>query len=144
MKLVIQRVTEASVSVHQNLIAQISSGYLVLLGVGTQDTEDIARKLADKLVKIRIFSDADGKTNLSIKDVDGEILVISQFTLYADCKKNRPSFCHAAPPDLAEHLYHVFIDQLRTQIPSVQHGVFGADMQVSLCNNGPFTVLLEA
>lgn len=144
MKLVIQRVTEASVSVQHSLVAQIGSGYLVFLGVGAQDTEETACKLADKLLKIRIFADEQGKTNLSIQNVHGEILVISQFTLYADCKKNRPSFCHAAEPVLAEHLYQVFIQHLQTQMPSVKQGIFGADMQVSLCNDGPFTVLLEA
>ena len=154
MKLVVQRVTEASVSVDGSVIGKIGLGYVVFLGVGAQDTEDVARKLADKLVKIRIFADADGKTNLSVKDVDGGILslkdvggavlVISQFTLYADCRKNRPSFCHAGNPELAEQLYEIFLSQLRMQIPSVEHGIFGADMKVSLCNDGPFTVLLEA
>ncbi|MBR1555826.1 MAG: D-tyrosyl-tRNA(Tyr) deacylase [Oscillospiraceae bacterium] len=144
MKLVVQRVTEGAVSVDGNTVGQIGLGYVVFLGVGEQDTEETARKLADKLIKIRIFADADGKTNLSVKDVDGGILVISQFTLYADCRKNRPSFCHAGNPELAEHLYEVFLSQLRTQIASVQHGIFGADMKVSLCNDGPFTVLLEA
>ncbi len=144
MKLVIQRVTEGSVSVEGNVVGQIGLGYVVFLGVGAQDTEETARKLADKLVKIRIFADADGKTNLSLKDVDGEVLVISQFTLYADCKKNRPSFCHAGNPELAEQLYEIFLEQLRPQVRSVQHGIFGADMKVSLCNDGPFTVLLEA
>ncbi len=144
MKLVVQRVTEGSVSVEGNIVGQIGLGYVVFLGVGAQDTEETARKLADKLVKIRIFADADGKTNLSLKDVDGEVLVISQFTLYADCKKNRPSFCHAGNPELAERLYEIFLEQLRPQIRSVQHGIFGADMKVSLCNDGPFTVLLEA
>ena len=144
MKLVVQRVTEASVSVDGSVIGKIGLGYVVFLGVGAQDTEDIARKLADKLVKIRIFADADGKTNLSLKDVGGAVLVISQFTLYADCRKNRPSFCHAGNPALAEQLYEIFLSQLRTQISSVEHGIFGADMKVSLCNDGPFTVLLEA
>ena len=144
MKLVVQRVTEGSVSVEGNIVGQIGLGYVVFLGVGAQDTEETARKLADKLVKIRIFADADGKTNLSLKDVDGEVLVISQFTLYADCKKNRPSFCHAGNPELAEQLYEIFLEQLRPQVRSVQHGIFGADMKVSLCNDGPFTVLLEA
>ena len=144
MKLVVQRVTEATVSVDGNTVGQIGLGYVVLLGVGEQDTEETARKLADKLIKIRIFADVDGKTNLSVKDVDGGILIISQFTLYADCRKNRPSFCHAGNPALAEHLYEVFLSQLRMQISSVQHGIFGADMKVSLCNDGPFTVLLEA
>ena len=144
MKLVVQRVTEASVSVDGAIVGKIGLGYVVFLGVGAQDTEETARKLADKLVKIRIFADADGKTNLSLKDVGGAVLVISQFTLYADCRKNRPSFCHAGNPELAVHLYEIFLTQLRTQISSVEHGIFGADMKVSLCNDGPFTVLLEA
>ena len=143
MKLVVQRVTEGSVTVEHEIVGEIGQGYVVLLGVGENDTEETARKLADKLVKIRIFSDADGKTNLSIKDVDGEILIISQFTLYADCKKNRPSFTHAGKPELAEHLYEVFLEQLRPQVKKVAHGVFGAMMEVKLCNDGPFTVLLE-
>ncbi len=144
MKLVIQRVTEASVTVNNETVGKIGKGYLVLLGVGENDTEATAKQLADKLVKLRIFSDENDKTNLSIKDVDGEVLVISQFTLYADCKKNRPSFCHAGKPDLAEHLYEYFMDCLRPQVKNVEHGIFGAMMQVSLCNDGPFTVLLEA
>ncbi len=144
MKLVVQRVTEASVAVEEQIVGQIGRGYLVLLGVGEEDTEQTARQLADKLVKLRIFSDENDKTNLSIRDVDGEVLVISQFTLYADCKKNRPSFCHAGKPTLAEHLYEVFMEQLRPQVRNVEHGVFGAMMQVRLCNDGPFTVLLEA
>ncbi len=144
MKLVVQRVTEASVTVEGRIVGQIGGGYLVLLGVGGTDTEATARQLADKLVKLRIFSDENGKTNLSVRDVDGEILVISQFTLYADCKKNRPSFCHAGKPELAEHLYEVFMEQLRPQVKRVEHGIFGANMQVHLCNDGPFTVLLEA
>jgi D-tyrosyl-tRNA(Tyr) deacylase len=143
MKLVVQRVTEASVSVEQEIVGSIGQGCLVLLGVGENDTEEIASRLADKLVKLRIFSDENDKTNLSINDVEGEVLVISQFTLYADCKKNRPSFCHAGKPDLAEHLYEYFMDCLRPQVKNVEHGVFGAMMQVSLCNDGPFTVILE-
>lgn len=144
MKLVIQRVTEASVRVEQELVGKIGKGYMVLLGVGETDTEETAQHLADKLVKLRIFADAEGKTNCSIRDVDGEVLVISQFTLYADCKKNRPSFCHAGNPVLAEHLYECFMECLRPQVKNVEHGIFGAEMQVSLCNDGPFTVLLEA
>lgn len=143
MKLVVQRVTEASVTVEEKLVGKIGKGYLVLLGVGENDTEATAKQLADKLVKLRIFSDENDKTNLSINDVGGEVLVISQFTLYADCKKNRPSFCHAGKPDLAEHLYEYFIDCLRPQVKNVEHGIFGAMMQVSLCNDGPFTVILE-
>lgn len=143
MKLVIQRVTEASVTVENSIVGEIGKGYLVLLGVGEEDTEDTAKKLADKLVKLRIFSDEDGKTNLSLGDVDGEVLVISQFTLYADCKKNRPSFCHAGKPELANRLYEYFMECLRPQVKRVAHGEFGAEMQVRLCNDGPFTVLLE-
>ncbi|MDE6005920.1 MAG: D-tyrosyl-tRNA(Tyr) deacylase [Oscillospiraceae bacterium] len=143
MKLVIQRVTEASVTVNHVITGQIQTGYVVLLGVGENDTEQTAKKLAEKLIKLRIFSDMNGKTNLSIKDVDGEILVISQFTLYAECKSNRPSFKHAGNPELAEQLYYYFIKQLEPHVKSVQHGIFGADMQVKLCNDGPFTILLE-
>lgn len=143
MKLVIQRVTEASVTVAGKIIGQIGKGYLVLLGVGQEDSEETAVRLADKLVRLRIFADENGKTNLSLADVEGEVLVISQFTLYADCKKNRPSFVHAGAPDLAEHLYEVFMERLAPQVKRVAHGSFGAEMQVSLCNDGPFTVLLE-
>ncbi len=143
MKLVVQRVTEASVTVENQTVGRIGKGYLVLLGVGENDTEATAKQLADKLVKLRIFSDENDKTNLSINDVEGEVLVISQFTLYADCKKNRPSFCHAGKPDLAEHLYEYFMDCLRPQVKNVEHGMFGAMMQVNLCNDGPFTVILE-
>ena len=143
MKLVIQRVTSASVQVDGEVIGAIGRGYLILLGVGENDTEEITRRLADKVVKLRIFADENGKTNLSLADVDGEVLVISQFTLYADCKKNRPGFSHAGAPDLAEHLYEVFMQQLEPQVKRVAHGSFGADMQVSLCNDGPFTILLE-
>lgn len=143
MKLVIQRVTEASVTVNHEITGQIQTGYVVLLGIGENDTEEIAKKLADKLIKLRIFPDENGKTNLSLKDVNGEILVISQFTLYAECKSNRPSFKYAGNPELAERLYEYFIKQLQSQVKSVQHGIFGADMQVKLCNDGPFTILLE-
>ncbi len=143
MKLVVQRVTRASVSVDGSVVGEIGQGYLVLLGVGEEDTEETAHKLADKLVKLRIFSDAEGKTNLSLADVEGEVMVISQFTLYADCKKNRPSFCHAGKPDMAAHLYEVFMERLRPQVKRVARGIFGAEMQVELCNDGPFTVILE-
>lgn len=144
MKLVIQRVTEGSVTVEGEIIGEIGRGYVVLLGVGKEDSEETARRLADKLVKLRIFQDEEGKTNRSITDVDGEVLVISQFTLYADCKSNRPGFTRAGDPVTAEHLYEVFMEHLRPQVKHVAHGVFGADMQVRLCNDGPFTILLEA
>ena len=143
MKLVVQRVTEASVTVENKIIGQIATGYLVLLGVGQEDTEETAHKLADKLIKLRIFSDENGKTNLSLTDVGGAVLVISQFTLYADCRSNRPGFSKAGPPDLAEHLYEVFLERLRQQGIPTEHGSFGADMQVRLCNDGLFTILLE-
>ena len=144
MKLVIQRVTEASVTVENTIVGEIGRGYLVLLGVGEEDTEETAKKLADKLVRLRIFSDEDGKTNLSLGDVNGEVLVISQFTLYADCRKGtRPGFSLAAPPDMAEKLYEYFISICEPHFKSVQHGSFGADMQVSLVNDGPFTIMLE-
>jgi D-tyrosyl-tRNA(Tyr) deacylase len=143
MKLVIQRVTEASVSVEDQIVGQIGRGYLVLLGVGQDDTEEVTRKLADKLVKLRIFPDENGKTNLSLADVDGEVLVISQFTLYADCRSNRPGFSRAGAPALAEHLYEVFIAHLKNKVRHVGCGCFGEEMQVRLCNDGPFTILLE-
>lgn len=143
MKLVVQRVTEASVTVEGNTCGEIGAGCMVLLGVGREDTEEIACRLADKLVKLRIFSDAEGKTNLSLRDVDGEVLVVSQFTLYADCRSNRPGFSHAGDPALAEHLYEVFTQRLREQVRRVETGIFAADMQVRLCNDGPFTILLE-
>ena len=146
MKLVIQRVTEGSVTVEGKIIGQIGKGYVVLLGVGQEDTEETAKRLADKLVKLRIFSDADGKTNLSLADVDGEVLVISQFTLYADCRKgNRPSFVKAGSPQHAEELYEYLIkkcESLTNKRP--QTGEFGALMKVHLTNNGPFTMLMDS
>lgn len=144
MKLVVQRVTEASVSVEQEIVGSIGQGYLVLLGVGENDTEEIASRLADKLVKLRIFSDENDKTNLSINDVEGEVLVISQFTLYADCKKgNRPSFIAAARPDTAIPLYEMFIKGCRDRGFHVETGEFGADMQVASVNDGPVTIIYD-
>ena len=117
MKLVIQRVTEASVSIEENCVGKIGRGYLVLLGVGEGDNEEIAEKMFEKMMKLRIFADQDGKTNCSIKDVKGELLIVSQFTLYADCKKgNRPSFINAGNPELANHLYEYIIEKCREQI----------------------------
>ena len=113
MKIVLQRVLSASVQVDNKIIGKIGQGYLILLGVGQEDTEADCDRLAEKIVKLRIFSDENDKTNLSIHDVNGEILVISQFTLYADCKKNRPSFSNAGKPDMAEKLYNYFIEKLR-------------------------------
>lgn len=143
MKIVLQRVLSASVSVDNEVIGKINQGYLIFLGIGQDDTEADCDRLAEKIVKLRIFSDENGKTNLSINDVNGEILVISQFTLYADCKKNRPSFSHAGKPDVAEKLYNYFVDKLREKGQRVETGSFGASMKVELTNNGPFTIILE-
>lgn len=143
MKLVIQRVTEGSVTVEGEIVGSIGKGYVVFLGVGKEDTEDTARRLADKLVKLRIFPDEAGKTNRTLADADGSVLVISQFTLYADCSSNRPGFSKAGDAALAERLYELFMEHLRPQVKALACGVFGADMQVRLCNDGPFTILLE-
>ena len=145
MKFVIQRVTEASVSVEGEVIGKIGKGFLVLIGVGESDTKEIADKLVKKLVGLRIFEDENGKTNLALKDVDVELLLISQFTLYANCKKGyRPSFTEAGAPDKANELYEYIIEECRKAVPSVQKGQFGADMKVSLINDGPFTILLDS
>ena len=143
MKAIIQRVSEASVAVGGEIVSSIGRGYLILLGVGKNDTKEHADKLAEKIRKLRIFPDENGKTNLSIEDINGEILIISQFTLYADCKKNRPGFSDAGDPVLAEELYEYFIAISEEKFKKVGRGVFGASMQVSLVNDGPFTVILE-
>lgn len=145
MKLVIQRVQEASVSVDQEVVGKIGHGFMVLLGVSQTDTEEIADKMIQKLLKLRIFEDENGKTNLDIKSVNGELLIISQFTLYADCKHgNRPSFINAGKPDQANALYEYFLSQCRKEIPVVEQGIFGAHMVVSLINDGPFTIVLDS
>lgn len=145
MKLVIQRVTEASVSIEGNCVGEIGRGYLVLLGVGEGDNEEIAEKMFEKMMKLRIFADQDGKTNCSIKDVKGELLIVSQFTLYADCKKgNRPSFIKAGKPDRAKELYEYFLQLAEERYGSCEHGEFGDDMQIALCNDGPFTIVLDS
>lgn len=145
MKFVIQRVSEASVSIDGSLAGAIGKGLLVLIGVSDEDTREIADKMVKKLISLRIFDDAEGKTNLALKDVDGELLLISQFTLYADCKKgNRPSFIRAGKPELANALYEYIIAACKKEIPVVQTGQFGADMKVSLCNDGPFTIVLDS
>jgi len=144
VKAVLQRVSGASVAVDGEIISSIGRGYVVLLGVGESDTKEHADKMADKIQKLRIFPDENGKTNLSIEDIDGEILIISQFTLYADCKKgHRPSFANAGSPALAKELYEYFIKISESKFRKAGHGVFGASMQVSLVNDGPFTVVLE-
>lgn len=144
MKAVIQRVSHASVKVDGEIKGQIKKGFLVFLGVGQNDSEADAEKLVNKIVKLRIFSDENDKINLSLSDVNGEMLVISQFTLYADCRKgNRPNFIQAGKPDEAERLYEYFADQCKKYVPVVEKGVFGADMKVELLNDGPFTVILD-
>lgn len=145
MKAVIQRVRQASVTVNGETVGNINNGFLILLGAGKSDSEKDCEKLADKISKLRIFSDENDKTNLSINDTNGDILVISQFTLYADCRKgNRPSFINAGNPESANYLYEYFMKVLSGKINGkVEHGIFGADMKVSLLNDGPFTVILE-
>ncbi len=145
MRLVIQRVLNASVKVDGEITGKIGKGFLVLLGAGMDDTNEIAEKMADKMMRLRIFSDENDKTNLSIQDVGGELLVVSQFTLYADCRKgNRPSFTKAGKPDEANALYEYFMEYCRKTVPVVESGVFGADMKVELCNDGPFTIVLDS
>lgn len=144
MKIVIQRVERASVSVEGKVCGEIGKGFLVLLGVGKEDSEKDCERLAAKLLSLRIFADENGKTNLSLRDVGGSLLIISQFTLYADCRKgNRPNFLMAGAPDEAERLYEYFTDICKKEIPIVQTGIFGADMKVELLNDGPFTIILE-
>lgn len=144
MKLVIQRVSQASVSVDDAVIGQIGKGYMVLIGVGADDTKELADKYIRKMLGLRIFEDENGKTNLSLKDVGGSLLLISQFTLYANCRKgNRPSFVEAGNPVLAEKLYEYMIAKCREEVSDVQTGSFGAHMVVSLVNDGPFTIVLD-
>ncbi len=144
MKFVIQRVSEASVTIDGQPGGSIGKGFVVLIGVGREDTKEIADKYIKKLLNMRIFEDAEGKTNLGLKDVDGQLLLISQFTLYANCKKgNRPSFTEAGDPAQAEALYDYIVDACRKEVPKVETGKFAADMQVSLINDGPFTVILD-
>lgn len=144
MKIVLQRVASASVSVDEKLCGEIGKGYLVLLGVGNEDSEEDCRRLADKIINLRIFSDDNDKINLSLGSVGGSLLVVSQFTLYADSRKgNRPNFILAAKPDKAERLYNYFIEYCRSKNQKVETGIFGADMKVELVNDGPFTIILE-
>ncbi len=145
MRFVIQRVKEANVVVEGKTIGAIEKGFLVLVGINNDDTKEIADKMVKKLIGLRIFEDENGKTNLALSDVNGSLLVISQFTLYADCRKgNRPSFTDAGSPDMANTLYEYILNKCREQIFDVQKGEFGADMKVSLVNDGPFTVILDS
>ncbi|NHM15742.1 D-tyrosyl-tRNA(Tyr) deacylase [Eggerthellaceae bacterium zg-887] len=144
MRAVVQRVTKAQVDIAGETVGSIGRGLLILLGVGHEDTEAQADKLWGKISRLRIFEDADGKTNLSLADVQGEVLVVSQFTLYANCKKgNRPSFTEAGAPDEANRLYEYFVDLARRDVPHVDTGRFAAYMDVSLSNDGPFTIVLD-
>lgn len=144
MKLVIQRVTHASVTIDGKMTGKIGKGFMVLTGIEKTDTEQIVDRFAEKLLKLRIFDDINGKTNLSLADVGGSLLIISQFTLMADCRgSNRPGFTDAGDPAEAERLYDHFICTLSKAVPSVQHGKFGADMKVELLNDGPFTIILD-
>lgn len=144
MKLVIQKVSSASVETEGSCIGKINKGFLVLVGIGKNDTRETADKYIKKMVNLRIFADENGKTNLSLADVGGEILLVSQFTLYANCKKgNRPSFFDAGEPQTAEELYEYMIEKIKESVPVVQTGKFGALMKVSLINEGPFTIILD-
>lgn len=145
MKLVIQRVKTANVSVEQKVVGAIKQGFVVFAGVCDSDSYEIADKMIHKMLHLRIFSDENGKTNLDLKSVNGELLIISQFTLYADCRKgNRPSFTKAGNPEFAKELYEYILKKCSEEIPNTAHGVFGAHMEVSLINDGPFTIILDS
>ena len=145
MRFVIQRVTNADVKVDGQTIGEIGKGFMVLIGVSDSDTKEIADKMVKKKLGLRIFEDENGKTNLSLDTVGGSLLLISQFTLYANCKKgNRPSFIEAGAPDMAEEMYEYIIAKCKETVPVVQKGSFGADMKVSLTNDGPFTIILDS
>ena len=145
MRFVIQRVTDASVTIDGEISGKIGKGYLVLIGVADTDTKEIADKMIRKMIGLRIFEDEEGKTNLSLADVDGGLLLVSQFTLYANCKRgNRPSFIEAGKPDMANEMYEYIIEKCRESVDEVQTGEFGADMKVQLLNDGPFTILLDS
>lgn len=145
MRFVIQRVTNSKVTINDEIRGQIGKGFMVLIGVGDDDTVETADKMIRKMINLRIFEDENGKTNLGLKDVGGSLLLISQFTLYADCKKgNRPSFVKAGAPDKAKALYEYIISKCKEEIDIVEQGEFGADMKVELVNDGPFTVILDS
>ena len=145
MRFVIQRVQHASVTIDGETVGKINKGFMVLVGIAQSDTSEIADKMVKKMCQLRIFEDSEGKTNLSLADVDGELLLISQFTLYADCHKgNRPSFIYAGKPDMASPLYEYIIAEAGKYCSKIERGVFGADMKVELLNDGPFTVILDS
>ncbi len=145
MRFLIQRVTSGAVKIGEDTVGQIGRGFAVLIGIGKDDTEAVADRMVKKLLGLRIFADKNGKTNLALKDVDGELLLVSQFTLYADCSHgNRPGFTFAGEPGRSKELYEYIIDKCRAEVPVVEHGVFGADMAVSIVNDGPFTIWLDS
>ena len=145
MKFVIQNVLNASVSVDQQIVGQINQGYVVFIGISNEDNEETANKMIQKMLNLRIFQDENGKTNLSLEQISGDLMLVSQFTLYADCKHgNRPSFIKAGKPEHAQKLYDYIIEQCKLKVPNVQTGIFGADMKVSLINDGPFTFILDS
>lgn len=145
MRFVVQRVTESEVKVDGEVLGKIGKGFMVLIGVSNSDTKEIADKMIKKMIGLRIFEDENGKTNLSLDAVGGELLLISQFTLYANCKKgNRPSFIEAGAPDMASDMYEYIIEKCKEQVSVVERGQFGADMKVSLVNDGPFTIILDS
>lgn len=145
MRFIIQVVTNSDVKIDGEVRGAIDRGYMVLIGVGKDDTKEIADKMIKKMLGLRIMADENGKTNLSLKDVNGELLLISQFTLYADLSRgNRPGFTTCGSPDMAKKLYHYIIDECKKQVPKVEQGEFGADMKVSLTNDGPFTIILDS
>lgn len=145
MRFVIQRVTHADVKVDGETLGEIEKGFMVLIGVSDSDTKEIADKMVKKMLGLRIFEDEQGKTNLSLDTVGGSLLLISQFTLYANCKKgNRPSFIEAGEPKLAEEMYEYIIAKCKESVETVERGRFGADMKVSLTNDGPFTIILDS
>lgn len=145
MRFVIQRVKSSKVTIDGEIRGEIGKGFMVLIGIGAGDTVQTADKMIKKMINLRIFEDENGKTNLSLNDVGGNLLLISQFTLYADCRKgNRPSFVKAAPPDMAEELYDYIVKKCSEQVEDVQKGEFGADMKVELLNDGPFTIVLDS
>lgn len=145
MKFVIQRVAASTVKVAGNVVGQIEKGLLVFIGVSNEDTKEVAQKMISKLIQLRIFEDSEGKTNLSLHQVEGSLLLISQFTLYADCKKgNRPSFIKSGKPELANAIYEFIIEECRKNVKIVETGIFGADMKVTLENDGPFTIVLDS
>lgn len=145
MRFVVQRVSHASVTVEGNVLGKIGKGFMVLIGVSDEDTKETADRMVKKLLGLRIFEDENGKTNLDLHTVEGELLLISQFTLYADCRRgNRPSFIRAGKPDMASDMYEYIIEKCREQVPVVERGEFGADMKVELLNDGPFTIILDS